>query len=178
MKNFLKKLPVLISFCVVTALFLGLTLGFSVRPISKGLNYSGTQIKESKTENITLKFKNDKEVVFQYEDFTREFWYIREGNKFFTLIKSDAIASVGFDEYVKRFKADKEQWDAAWANENLFTINAFKVTNESLKIDASSGGAIALTVVFSILTAVGIAGTTLSALFYVKDKKTKKPVES
>lgn len=171
MKKFFKKLPVLITFAVLTALFLALTIGLSVRPVSQGMTYSGTQTTVAGTLNITYKFKTKNEVAVKIGDSSETTcWYFCKGNK--VLITAKAEDLYNYDEVAKSYMANS----AIWESNSAFTINAFSMNRNAGAISASTtaGGAIAVTVIFSVLSAVCIAGTVLSAVFYSKNKKSTK----
>ena len=187
MKKFFSKLPVLITFAVVTVLMLALTIGLSVRPISYGMTYNGTMtmVEGTTTTKVdsSFKFKNKNEAVmvasFAGVETQEEYWYYRNGHKIFMVQKE--ITQEEFDAMIEEAKANKEQWDELWKSEQVINVNAFTVSGgseaEGLTYKATAGGAVALTVVLSIITLVGVAGTTLSVLYFVKNKKSAKVAE-
>ncbi len=184
MKKFFSKLPVLITFAVVTILLAGLTIGLSVRPVSYGMTYNGTtaMVEGSTTMKVdsSIKFKNGNELIMKAKmagiETEQEMWYVRNGYKIYA-VQKDVVTEEEFKQSVEEIKADKEQWDELWKSEDLITVNAFGVKGGSeesgMTLKLTAGGAVALTTILSIITLVGVAGTTLSVVYFVADRKNK-----
>lgn len=183
-KGIMKKQTVMIILLVVALFFTALYIGVLARPISYGMAYSGSIAVEGETSiDATIKFKNSEVMVIsasgeeqgQKVEMEVEFFIITNGNKFMPVgIKGDGtgdtITQEEYDTIVAGLKADKEAWDAVWAEgEGVATINAFSTSNTGE--DLTCNGAIAFAVVMGVVTVVSIIFAGLSLNLYIKDRK-------
>lgn len=170
MKKFFKKLPVLITFAVVTVLMVALTIGMSVRPISHGMTYSGTKELLGKEINFSYKFKNSREVVVKTEETEVTMYYLNNGHKFALL--PQVSSAEAYDKFVDDIKGNKDTWNKLWEGESVFNINAFKITagKGDSAVTATAGGAIALVTILAIVDLALVGCTALAVAYRVKKK--------
>lgn len=187
MKKFLKKLPVMITFSVITVLFAALMIGLLARPVSYGMTYSGTinwseeAGEETTLFHVTLKLKNDRKAVLSQwvdggeEHDSNEVTIIRDGKNIY-IVGSGNMSDKEYEVITELFNKTKELFlDRYGDKESLITINAYNANYMGAKLVAK--GTVAMTIVFTVIEAVLVAFTALSISSFVgatKKSGTKK----
>ena len=171
MKKFFRKLPVLITFAVVTVLMVALTIGMSVRPISHGMTYSRKDTVAGETVVSTIKFNNGKYLTAKTGDSEGvESWYYEEDGKILMLVPRTEGAK--YEDYKKTVDAAKKLPTWETAKKVAPKVNAFKMTMGEGEdaVTYTANGAIALVTILAIVDLALVACTTLSVLYTVKKK--------
>lgn len=171
MKKFFRKLPVLITFAVVTVLMVALTIGMSVRPISHGMTYSRKDTVAGETVVSTVKFNNGKYLTWKMGDAeATELWYYEEDGR---VMKRTPTTGLKYEDYKKAVEVEKKVETTWEANKKLSPkVNAFKLTvgEGEDAVTFTARGAIALVTILAIVDLALVACTTLSVLYTVKKK--------
>ena len=186
MKKFMGKLPVMIIMWVVTITLLTVMIVMAARPVSYDWAYKCDEqdimgFGEDQEIAITFEEENELEMFIEMEglSFEMNMWYLREGNKYGVVgvssmppLVQDAMgestmSSIEFYNYVKECKADRQLWREMWATAD--SINAFKC--EMNGVEFVCNGAIAFTVVFSVLSAIGLTCSIISTVLFIKSRK-------
>ena len=194
MKNFLKKMPVMIVFVALAVIGLLVYIPMLARPVSYGMTYvySHTVTEEESTSmgeaagteiSMKIKIKSDEKAIMTTvtngETEEIEVWIIRNGNQF--ILIPVTMTEEEYHETVDALKADEEEWNALWdetTGENaLFSINAFKITPAAYLATSGMGelicnDAIIFAVLWGVLEVALIVFASLSVVFFVKGKKT------
>ncbi len=147
MKNFMKKLPVMITFVALAVVWLVVYIGLQVRPIAYGNAYKHTETKDKVTTETyyTLNTDNTASIRTIETDFSSSYeseytvWYIKEG-KYVVIgyiaeeTKTDRMQFKTFEEFEK-FVEDNKILDKDAIEENykksggyMFTITSTAFT--------------------------------------------------
>lgn len=193
MKNFLKKMPVMIVFVALAVIGLLVYIPMLARPISYGMTYVYTHtvteedaatLGEEVGTEITMKLniKNDEKVTMTMltngEGDEGEAWIVRNGNKF--ILFPFSWTEEKYRQTVDELKANEEEWNAVWngtSGQLMFEVNAFKITPSEFLAQYGYGemtcnGAIIFAVLWGVLEVALIVFASLSVVFFVKGKKT------
>ena len=199
MKNFLKKMPVMIVFVALAVIGLLVYIPMLARPVSYGMTYvySHTVTEEESTAmgvaagtEISMKIQILSDEKANYTAITNgeseeiEVWIIRNGNQF--ILIPVTMTEEEYHETVDALKADEEEWNALWdesTGENaLFSINAFKITPAAYLVTSGMGelicnDAIIFAVLWGVLEVALIVFASLSVVFFIKGKKDSQTQE-
>lgn len=194
MKNFLKKMPVMIVFTTLAVIGLLVYILLLARPISYGMAYiyshtvteeESTAMGEAAGTEISMKIqiksdeKADYTIVTNGESEELEVWILRNGNQF--ILIPVTMTDEEYHQQVDELKADEEAWNALWNDTTgqnaLFNVNAFKITPSSYLAESGAGelicnGAIIFAVLWGVFEIALIVFASLSVVFFVKGKKT------
>lgn len=189
MKNFLKKMPVMIVFVALAVIGLLVYIPMLARPISYGMTYVYTHtvteedaatLGEEVGTEITMKLniKNDEKVTMTMltngEGDEGEAWIVRNGNKFILIPRS--MTEEEYRQIVDELKANEEEWNDT-SGQLMFEVNAFKITPAAYLATSGMGelicnDAIIFAVLWGVLEVALIVFASLSVVFFVKGKKT------
>ena len=199
MKNFLKKMPVMIVFVALAVIGLLVYIPMLARPVSYGMTYVyKTTVTEENAESmgetvgteisLKIKIKSDEKAIMTTvtngETEEIEVWIIRNGNQF--ILIPVTMTEEEYHETVDALKADEEEWNALWdesTGENaLFSINAFKITPAAYLVTSGMGelicnDAIIFAVLWGVLEVALIVFASLSVVFFIKGKKDSQTQE-
>ena len=191
-KNFLKKMPVMIVFVALAVIGLLVYIPMLARPVSYGMTYVyNTTATEENAESmgetvgteisLKIKIKSDEKAIMTTvtngETEEIEVWIIRNGNQF--ILIPVTMTEEEYHETVDALKADEEEWNALWdesTGENaLFSINAFKITPAAYLVTSGMGelicnDAIIFAVLWGVLEVALIVFASLSVVFFIKGK--------
>ena len=185
MKKFLNKLPVMIVLWSVTLISLISMIVVASRPVSTGWTYKSEEqdvLGFGEEQEISITFKNEEEfdMFIELEGMTFEMsmWYLRNGDKYLPIgisempslvqgyMGEEIMSSIKYSARVKELKADRELWRETWAEADK--ISAFKC--EFAGVEFVCYGAIAFTVVSSIIFVAGLALAIVSTVIYSQAK--------
>ena len=193
-KNFLKKMPVMIVFVALAVIGLLVYIPMLARPVSYGMTYvySHTVTEEESTSmgeaagteiSMKIQIKSDEKADMTYSTNgvgeKLEVWIIRNGNQF--ILIPETMTEEEYNQLIDALKADEEAWNALWNDTEgqipMFRINAFKITPADYLLESGFGemicnDAIIFTVLWGVLEVALIVFASLSVVFFVKGKKT------
>lgn len=194
MKNFLKKMPVMIVFVALAVIGLLVYIPMLARPVSYGMTYvyshtvteeESTSMGEAAGTEISMKIQilSDEKAnltnITNGESEEIEVWILRNGNQF--ILIPVTMTEEEYHQQVEELKADEEAWNALWNDTEgqnvMFKINAFKITPADYLLESGFGemicnDAIIFTVLWGVLEVALIVFASLSVVFFVKGKKT------
>lgn len=192
MKNFLKKMPVMIVFVALAVIGLLVYIPMLARPVSYGMTYvyshtvteeESTSMGEAAGTEISMKIqilsdeKANYTIITNGESVELEVWILRNGDQF--ILIPETMTEEEYHETVDALKADEEEWNALWdetTGENaLFSINAFKITPAAYLATSGMGelicnDAIIFAVLWGVLEVALIVFASLSVVFFIKGK--------
>ncbi len=186
MKNFLKKLPVMISMWVITITLLTIMIVMAARPVSTGWAYKSEDrdiLGLGEDQEITIIFEDERELEAKVEleglYFEMGMWYLRDGDEYVgigiskmpPLIQDvtgeDIMTAKNFEDMVDYYKEDRQLWRELWKESER--ISAFKCEFNGEELICY--GAIAFTVIFSVLSAIGLSISIISTVLFIKSRK-------
>lgn len=194
MKNFLKKMPVMIVFVALAVIGLLVYIPMLARPVSYGMTYvysytvteeESTSMGEAAGTEISMKIqilsdeKANYTIITNGESVELEVWILRNGDQF--ILIPETMTEEEYHQQVEELKADEEAWNALWNDTEgqiaMFKINAFKITPADYLLESGLGemicnDAIIFTVLWGVLEVALIVFASLSVVFFVKGKKT------
>ena len=97
MNKFLKKKPVMITFCVLAVLMLIFYIGMLVRPVAIGMNYKGKTTVGLTKVDTTIKINNGKKLTKTTKNTETEHYYFVKGREI--VILWDSGVKLSKDEY-------------------------------------------------------------------------------
>ncbi len=193
MKNFLKKMPVMIVFVALAVICLLVYIILLARPISYGMTYvyshtvtaeESTAMGEVAGTEISMKIQILSDEKANYTIITNgkveelEVWILRNGNQF--ILIPVTMTEEEYHQQVDELKANEEEWNAMWNDTTgqnaLFNINAFKITPNNYLLENGAGelicnDAIIFAVIWGVFEVTLIVFASLSIIFFVKGKK-------
>lgn len=171
MKNFLKKMPVFITFLSLAVVMLVVWIAMVARPVSYGWGYKGT---ENGVDTVfTLNSDHTYDLYFEDTDTTESAYFFRRGYK----VKfSEAMSEDEYEELKKTYDAfTSEQLDEFYADS--IKVNAFRFSSGTVTYTCT--GAIVFASVAGVIEVALITFATLSTVFFIRSRKGKKqPVET
>ena len=186
MKKFMSKLPVMIIMWIVTITVLVVMIVMASRPVSTGWAYKSEErdiMGLGEDQEITIIFEDEREIEAKVEleglCFEMSMWYLRDGDEYvgigiskmppliLDVTGEDVMTARDFEEKVQYYKDDRQLWRELWKQSE--NISAFKCEFNGEELICY--GAIVFTVVFSILSAIGLAGAIVSTVLFVKSRK-------
>lgn len=195
MKNFLKKMSVMIVFVALAVIGLLVYIPMLARPISYGMTYVDRYtataddaeiygIEEGTEMTARMRFDDDKSVKMVIKtdglEIEMKMWIYRNGNKFTTVgiksaagqVTADCMTEEEYNAQVEQIEAlkDTEEWDSMWNADYAISINAFRTGAEGDYMLCED--AIIFAVLWGVLEVALIVFASLSVVFFVKGKKT------
>lgn len=165
MKKFLKKKPVMITFCVLAALMLIFYIGMMVRPVAIGMSYKT----ERDGVEVSLKFNSTKKLTMTMsedgEEESIKYYYIAKGREIAIIMTPASLVSD------KAYEELKEQAKEDWGSVGMVIedINAFKM--EIAGEDYVSTGSIVFAVVCGVITVTLLVFAGMSVAAQSKKRK-------
>ncbi len=193
MKNFLKKMPVMIVFVALAVIGLLVYIPMLARPVSYGMTYvyshtvteeESTSMGEAAGTEISMKIqilsdeKANYTIITNGESVELEVWILRNGDQF--ILIPETMTEEEYRQIVDELKANEEEWNAVWndtSGQLMFEVNAFKITPSEFLAQYGYGelicnDAIIFAVLWGVLEVALIVFASLSVVFFVKGKKT------
>ena len=169
MNKFLKKKPVMITFCVLAVLMLIFYIGMLVRPVAIGMNYKGKTTVGLTKVDTTIKINNGKKLTKTTKNTETEHYYFVKGREI--VILWDSGVKLSKDEYKDLKEEVLDNWNTFKLNK--YNVSAFKMEKGSDEF--TSNGTIIFAIVGGIITAtlVIFAGLAVSASCKKSKKKRK-----
>ena len=185
MKKFFGKKGTLISFAIASVVFLGGLLAMLLSPVFYAGSYSGGSGDEFFDYKQSIHFKSSnkfeaKSVATRRETgktttTVTEYWYYRQGDVVFALGSTKETTKAEYKERVEAIKdLDKDQYDL------LVETQGMEINWKTVRMQTITGSfrwrnktSLPLVIVDAILMAIALAGTGLSAFYYVKGGKKK-----
>ncbi len=197
MKNFMKKLPVMITLLALTAVWLGVYLFMQLRPVAYGMSYKHTKTEEGVTTTTYYKLNCDDTAELRFKSLGTEqintVWYIKEGKYIvFGMMSNETQAGYGyfksFDDF-KKYVADQKLLNKDTVESNydnrvyrlMYTMTGTAFFGQICHYEGSEQvihnctnyETITFSVIGGIFILILIAGSVWSTLLFIKDRKNK-----